>query len=518
MEPQQYIIYVNGFWSGFLEKTDANHIGFFETIFKNAFNPHSVEFTTDLNKANVLFESVFSNSLVNAKKWLHKIQYSGEPRLNPTSNYDLTLFSENDGNKIINLPLFVYYIHGNNLLDRLIHRRRRTIIPPRFCCFIVSNGRCSARNKMFDMLNQYKKVDSCGNFKNNVGAILPYDYWSPEFTGFISNYKFIICFENTKFGTYSTEKIVNSYLANVIPIYWSSHSIKHTFNPNSMLFLEDEREESYNKLITQIIELDNDNNKYLEYVNRQVVDQTEHWNANYTIDVISKKISEALEIRAPEEDCSDSRGDSTQEIRFFITHYTPLIDRRAHMINELDNAGILNYEFIVSKDREELTPKELSKFNNITKSEISLFLKHVEIFKNAPENSVIVVFEDDSVLCPNFWENLNHCLRELKSEKWDVLFSGECCNLHTEITAGKRVYNTGFSRGACMYVLNVGAGKKLYEAFLKYNVIDIPIDWWFNKIRESLNECDFQYYWSEPTLVSQGSEIGKFQSSLRGSL
>jgi hypothetical protein len=34
-----------------------------------------------------------------------------------------------------------------------------------------------------------------------------------DFLNFISNYKFIICFENTKFETYLTEKIINPYLA-----------------------------------------------------------------------------------------------------------------------------------------------------------------------------------------------------------------------------------------------------------------------------------------------------------------
>jgi len=153
----KYTIYVHGFWGGFLEKTDANHIGFFESIFKSAFYPSTIEFTSDLNQANILFESVFFPSLANAKKWLYKIQYSGEPRLNSLSDYNLTLFSDHDSKQVLDLPLFVYYIHGNNFLDRLIHRPIRTTVPRKFCCFIVSNGGCKTRNRMFEMLNKYKK-------------------------------------------------------------------------------------------------------------------------------------------------------------------------------------------------------------------------------------------------------------------------------------------------------------------------------------------------------------------------
>jgi hypothetical protein len=143
------------------------------------------------------------------------------------------------------------------------------------------------------VLNQYKKVDSYGGFENNMGGSrLKFDYWTEEFRQFLSTYKFIICFENTKIGTYSTEKIVNPYLSGIIPIYWSSHHIKNVFNPDSMLFLEDESDASYQILINKIKELDNDDEKYLEIVNRPVFSNSniQYWNDNYTIEKIAEKI------------------------------------------------------------------------------------------------------------------------------------------------------------------------------------------------------------------------------------
>jgi len=287
-----FIICVNGFWGGFLDKTNPTNVVFFEKIFSN------IQMTNNVRFANVLLEAAFSPSLVNSKKWLCKIQYAGEPmyKWNPINNYDITLGSLEDSNKVINLPLFVYYIHANNFLDRLIHRPIRTTVPPKFCCFIVSNGDCMARNKMFNMLSRYKRVDSYGGFKNNMGQTLKHNYWTQEYLNFISNYKFIICFENSKFGTYSTEKIVNPYLANIIPIYWSSHKIKDTLNPESMLFLEDERDETYIRLINRVVELDRNPEKYLEYVNRPVFNEMnlKHWNENYTMEVLSNKINRVL--------------------------------------------------------------------------------------------------------------------------------------------------------------------------------------------------------------------------------
>ena len=149
---------------------------------------------------------------------------------------------------------------------------------------------------MFNKLNQYKKVDSCGNFQNNIGFVVKYNYWTKEYLDFIKQYKFIICFENNKIGTYITEKIINPYLAGIIPIYWGTNHIKNIFNPDSLLFLENETENDFNNIISQIKELDSDDDKYLEFINRPIFnsDNIEYWNTHYTIDKISESIDKLL--------------------------------------------------------------------------------------------------------------------------------------------------------------------------------------------------------------------------------
>jgi hypothetical protein len=106
----------------------------------------------------------------------------------------------------------------------------------------------------------------------------------------------MICFENSKKGTYITEKIVNPYLARIAPIYWGTHHVKNVFNSESMLFLEDESDESYSKLINRIIELDNDPAKYLEFINKQTLNSfnLEYWKNHYTIESIAKKIDNII--------------------------------------------------------------------------------------------------------------------------------------------------------------------------------------------------------------------------------
>jgi hypothetical protein len=61
-----------------------------------------------------------------------------------------------------------------------------------------------------------------------------------------------------------------------------------------MLFLEEDNEESYEKLVNEIIELDNDDAKYLEFINRPILQDMTYYNENYTVDAIALKIDNVL--------------------------------------------------------------------------------------------------------------------------------------------------------------------------------------------------------------------------------
>jgi hypothetical protein len=295
MTEKNYIFPYN-WWPGFNEKFDANHIGFFEILFSKT-KLNNFEITYDINKANILLEAGNPDEKIhNYKKWKCKINFIGEPALPQYEKFDLILTSINNIKNVVDLPLCVAYTHCNNFLPRLINRHPITNVPKKFCSFIVSNPKCHIRNQIFHMLNNYKKVDSMGGYANNVGFKIHYPYWSNDFFNVIGSYKFMICCENTKMETYSTEKIINPYLARTIPIYWGTHNIKNIFNPDSMLFLEDETEESFQKLIDKIIELDNDDEKYLEFVNRKIFTEQNiaFWNQNYTFEALGKKIDKIL--------------------------------------------------------------------------------------------------------------------------------------------------------------------------------------------------------------------------------
>lgn len=297
MDTSKLYIYPHNWWPGFENKIDANHIGFFEELFSKT-TLSNLEITCDVDRANVLLEAGKPEPLMrNRKQWKYIINFIGEPVLPDSEHYNLVLTSVNDpASNIVDLPLVVMYLHCNHFIPRLHQRRVITTVPPSFCSFIVSNPKCNIRNTIFERLNNYRKVNSMGRYANNTGDIIPYPYWSQSFFDVIGSHKFMICGENTKMTTYSTEKIANPYLAYTIPIYWGTHNITNIFNPDSMLFLEDETEEAMDRLIQRIIELDTDNEKYLEFINRPVFNQQniEYWNDHYTLEAIGKKIDTVI--------------------------------------------------------------------------------------------------------------------------------------------------------------------------------------------------------------------------------
>jgi hypothetical protein len=125
----------------------------------------------------------------------------------------------------------------------------------KFCCMVVSNGRAKERIEFFNRLSKYKKVDSGGRFINNIGAAVD------NKMDIISEYKFVISFENSSFPGYTTEKLIEPMLVNSIPIYWGNTEVGKDFNTNSFINIADTN--SYDEAIERIIEMDKDENKYL---------------------------------------------------------------------------------------------------------------------------------------------------------------------------------------------------------------------------------------------------------------
>ena len=203
------------------------------------------------------------------------------------------------------------------------------------------------------------------------------------------------------------------------------------------------------------------------------------------------------------------------KLNFCICHYTPLSDRKISVLKQLNNNNISDFSLIEIYNKEDLSKNNLEKFDNLKLSEISLFLKHISIYeKNLYNKDYIVVLEDDFIFKDNPIMYIEKIINEANNNGiWDLIFSGDCCNLHYKnVENDKNLYKTNFSRGTCMYIININTTNKLLEIFNLEKRIIKPIDHWFNYILYKYNLIS---YWSEPTIVMQGSEMNIFSSSLR---
>lgn len=144
-------------------------------------------------------------------------------------------------------------------VDELLNEKKTEEIlasKKKFACMVVSNPEGKERNFFFKQLSKYKKVDSGGQFLNNVGGPVK------DKMAFIKEYKFVLSFENSCYPGYSSEKIIDPMNVNSLPIHWGDPLIGNDFNKKSFICVHDFKD--FDAAINHIIELDQNCKSYLE--------------------------------------------------------------------------------------------------------------------------------------------------------------------------------------------------------------------------------------------------------------
>ena len=256
--------------------------------------------------SEILFECLFGGQTVlYRKKWLHSYLLIGESDKNlfnylPNGidnniikDYSCVLKGEKDNKNIINFPLYILYSYAYNFSYKFKQLNYKlTKIPPKDICVIISNGSSNERKLFLEKLEEKFQIDYAGNYKNNVPRIKDI-YCTPKFIEFVSQYKIIITMENTKNKDYITEKILHGFGANIIPVYWGSDNINEYFNEERFINVKSLEENDINKTIEQIDTLLNNNEKYLEMVNKPIYNNNE---IQLTLYDISRNIKKLLNI------------------------------------------------------------------------------------------------------------------------------------------------------------------------------------------------------------------------------
>ena len=216
-------------------------------------------------------------------------------------------------------------------------------------------------------------------------------------------------------------------------------------------------------------------------------------------------------------------------LKVYIIHYTPLTDRK-QFVNQQMIKHSLHHEYIECYDREKLTEHDISMFDlsQLRLSECSLIRKHIDAYCRISSSPFIynLILEDDAILSDEFRIRIDTGLLQLPRD-YDILFIGDGCGMHIPdyaIHPNKTIYKKGreptewggdgATRCTESYLVSKECAKKLIRYVMNLNKMDIkkPIDWWLNKV---IRDLKLEVYWMEPTIVTQGSNNGKFKSVLR---
>lgn len=139
-----------------------------------------------------------------------------------------------------------------------------------FANFISSHeSEYGIRGDFFKALSNYKRVESPGTYLNNMPNGKTVKFMTDSKTNFQRNSKFSLCFESTKHNGFVTEKLMDALVAGSIPIYYGSETVTEIFNGKAFINCNDYN--SFDDVIKKIIELDNNDEKYMEMLKQPIL-------------------------------------------------------------------------------------------------------------------------------------------------------------------------------------------------------------------------------------------------------
>jgi hypothetical protein len=539
-------LFIYGFWSGFLEKTNPTNISFFINLFESVFNTN-IEIG-NFEDSDILLETIFeTKTYLFDKQWKHSFLFSGESRLNKWyKEYNCVLYGEKNHDNIINVPLFIPMLYCGNNMDKINQFEKITNVPTKNICAIISNPSGKERNIFLEKLEQQIRVDYAGNYKNNI-QIITAPFNTHEFINFVSQYKFIISMENSRGENYITEKILHGFNAGTIPIYWGSLNIYDYFNKERFIKLSNVNE--HENSINQIIEIINDNNKYLEIVNKPVYNNNK---LDRTIETIVNDIKNLI----------FNNPYKLIKKTFFICSPDFEKQRFERLNNDFKNIGLNEYnmEFICPTYKHTISEKNMTTLvkdnlvkrlrpNGMRKGEISLFLNYKNILENIYKNysdGLFLIFESDVLVIDKKIHKFNDFITTMynKKDNWDLIHIGydgdtqyftkpycdSCTPYRNTITDLPNTYIEDITNEEDDFRLVRKYHTRCTDSFLwNYTGIvkflnymneniyyDAPFDYYMTNFFENVR--DFKHYWSLDTFFIQGSnhkfEISTIQNDI----
>ncbi len=240
------------FWPDLIKENN-----FFTDILEKYYD---IEISSD---PDYVFCSYFDNKHLNYRNCV-KIFFIGENMVPDFNLYDYAMgfhyISFED--RYLRLPLYALYTqHYDLFYKKHTYSDEYYLSKKKFCNCVISNPYPFAdrrRDEMYEALSKYKPVGSGGRYNNNVGGPVN------DKIAFEKEYKFSMTFENSCSSGHTTEKIVESFAGDTIPIYWGNPRVAEEFNPDS--FINCHYFPSLNAVVERVKEIDNDDELFLKMI------------------------------------------------------------------------------------------------------------------------------------------------------------------------------------------------------------------------------------------------------------
>ncbi len=198
-------------------------------------------------------------------------------------------------------------------------------------------------------------------------------------------------------------------------------------------------------------------------------------------------------------------------------------DRAIHMEAHLKEREI-PFVYMLDGDIADITPERMQTYfapswHPKPNAEVSCTMKHLLIYEEIIRRQLpgALVLEDDIYLDKGFVALYKRSLEELEEEPADVpaIISYEDTRLKfvpgSQRRAGRVIYRGDTDRMAGAYYIN-RAGAEVVVRYAREQGVDLPID----KLHDRLQaQGVLTYWWSQPTVATQGSHAGGFSSSIQ---
>jgi len=291
-----------------------------------------------------------------------------------------------------------------------------------FCGFVVSNPVCKLRNDTFQVINNYKRVNSGGALYNNIGGQLALLYpgggcGDLSKHQFFKQHKFTISFENSQAPGYITEKVLHSKMAGCIPLYWGDKDTDTDFAPNSIVNVSHlTRAEDVLDVLKQ---LEQDPVRCHQIATTPILNEASHQKALQILKTMSERILSLCNQSSPAKIAKtfvinlDTRQDRWKS----LIDAEPSLQSYATRVSAVNGKTLTINSMIYN----------LFHMNQFQwkKSIIGCNLSHISIWSQIvkEEGDYFLVLEDDVRFAPNWMETWKAYAKDIPADA-DLLYLG----------------------------------------------------------------------------------------------